>query len=190
MRTLVSGNSAVADNADGDAIAFAGGILAEHDLVLTSSAVHENQVAASVPASSSALAYADGGGLEADGVVTIESSVIGANGVRASAASGTAIAQGGGIANTGQLTLRKTLVVGNSATANDATGAAQGGGIWNDTFGGPPPSLMVSDSAIVGNRLSGSRGVALAGGGLFTSFPVTLTRTSIVLNRPDQWHGC
>jgi hypothetical protein len=100
------------------------------------------------------------------------------------------VAQGGGLANAGQTTVRRTPVVGNSVNANGATGIAQGGGLWNSSFGGPPPTLTVLHSAIVRNSASGSAGVAVKGSGLYTDLPVTVTRTLIAGNVPDQCFGC
>jgi hypothetical protein len=80
-------------------------------------------------------------------------------------------------------------VTGNTATAKGAGGNAQGGGINNINLFGPP-QLTLIDSAILANRLSASPGIALHGGGLFTDSPVTLTRTLIAGNQPDQCFGC
>jgi hypothetical protein len=81
-------------------------------------------------------------------------------------------------------------VTGNNVTANAPAGSAHGGGILNDSFGGPPPSLTLTDSAVVANKLTASPGITPQGGGLFTAFPVTLTRTVIAGNKPDQCFGC
>lgn len=116
--------------------------------------------------------------------------LIAANAVTAAGGGNGAFAQGGGVANTGTATLQRTLVIGNRATATGTSGAAQGGGIWNDTFGGTTPSLTLVDSVVTGNVLAAGAGVPAQGGGLFTEFPLTLTRTAIVGNRPDQCEGC
>ncbi len=191
-RSIVSGNRVVAGNASGDLVAFAGGIVGfTSSLAVTDSTVDHNEVDATLASSSTAGAFADGGGLEIDGAATIRNALVAGNRVTVSAPAGMAVAQGGGIANAGQLAVQRTLVIDNSASARGAGGAAQGGGIWNDTFGeGAPPSLVMSDSAVVGNSLDGAPAVALQGGGLFTAFPVTLTRTLIAGNRPDQCSGC
>jgi hypothetical protein len=86
---------------------------------------------------------------------------------------------GASVGNTGQATLQKTLVVGNAAGANGAFGVAQGGGINNVSVGGPPPQLTVANGVVTANRLTGSPGITLQGGGIFTAFPVTLTGTVI-----------
>ena len=94
------------------------------------------------------------------------------------------------ISNFGQTTLERTLVVGNMVTASGAAGSAQGGGIWNSNFGGPPSVLTLTDSVVTANTLSASPGITVQGGGLFTTFAVTLTRTVITGNKPDQCFGC
>ena len=193
--TVINGNRATArnDNAAGLANAFAGGIAAEGPLLLERSIVSHN-VARSVSAGDG---VADGGGLEVTGQATIRDSVIARNRAVAEAA-GAAAAIGGGLANAGQLTLERTLVLDNSASATGAGGllpfglpsAVLGGGIWNGSFGGDPPQLTLTHSAVLGNRLSGPSGFLIQGGGLYTDFPVTLTKTPIAGNKPDQCFGC
>mgnify|MGYP001063496178 CR=1 FL=1 len=47
---------------------------------------------------------------------------------------------------------------------------AQGGGIWNGVLFVPPDSpLTLVNSQVTGNVLTGSAGIALSGGGIFTS---------------------
>jgi hypothetical protein len=57
--------------------------------------------------------------------------------------------------------LERTLVIGNSGTATGTSAVAQGGGIWNDNqpFGGTAPQLALTDSAVLGNRLSADPGI-------------------------------
>jgi hypothetical protein len=87
------------------------------------------------------------------------------------------------------LTLQRTLVIGNAVTAVGASGTARGAGINNFSLGSPP-QLTIADSVVTANRLSSSPGVLEQGGGLYTDFPVTLTRTVIAGNKPDQCFGC
>jgi hypothetical protein len=42
---------------------------------------------------------------------------------------------------------------------------------------------------VIGNTLSASPGLTVQGGGLFTSFPVTLDHSRIAHNHPDQCAG-
>jgi hypothetical protein len=104
---------------------------------------------------------------------------------------GTVSARGGGIVNVEMLTLRDSDVTRNAVRARGRDGTAQGGGIWNglelEEF---PPQLSAFDSAITRNAVTASRGIEVVGGGLFTSEPVTLTRTELSGNRPDECAGC
>ena len=194
--TIVRGNRATTRNVSvaGLALAFAGGIAADGPFLLERSIVSDNVVRAV----SAADAAADGGGLEVTGEATIRDTLIAHNSVVAEAVRA-ALAFGGGIANSGQLTLERTLVLGNSVRATGAGGelpfgfpsAALGGGIWNGSFGGEtPPQLTMTGSAVLANGLSASPGFLVRGGGLFTNFPVSLTRTVIAGNNPDQCFGC
>ena len=194
--TLVRGNRAVTDvdRAETLPIAFGGGVFAEAPLLLEHTMVTDNLVHAQAGGD----AAADGGGIEiVETEVTIRNSLIARNAVFAEA-EGAALAVGGGIANAGDLTLEGTLVLKNRVTASGAGGllpfgepsAARGGGIWNGTFGGPPPALTLTKSTVVGNRLEAPSGFAVLGGGLSTLTPVTLTKTTIAGNRPDQCFGC
>jgi hypothetical protein len=186
--TIVSDNRVVATNVGGDLGAFGGGIVSFGPLTLRGGSVVHNQLTVT---SSGGGAFADGGGLEVDGPTTISDTVIGFNSVTTSGPGHLAVSQGGGLANAGQTTVRRTLVVGNTISATGADGIAQGGGIWNGTFGGgPDPTLTVLDSSIVGNSARGSAGIAVAGGGVYTDFPVTIQRTLIAGNTPDQCSGC
>jgi hypothetical protein len=193
--TLVHGNRVLADVGSPEtlAIAFAGGVFAEAPLLLERTLVTDNLVRAV----SAGDAVADGGGIEAVSAVTIRDSVVARNTVVADA-QGAALASGGGIANAGELTVERTLVLNNRVRALGAGGqlpfgepsGALGGGIWNGTFGGPPPTLTLTNSAVVANSLDAPAGFAVEGGGLYTLFPLTRTRTAIVANRPDQCFGC
>jgi hypothetical protein len=190
-RTIVHGNSVTASNvAGGDILAFSGGIQVDGTLTLSNSTVDHNQVTASIPPSSGNTVIAAQGGLGNGGVTTIRNSLINGNSVAANGPNGFAEAGGAGIGNFGQLTLERALVIANTATANGAAGLAVGAGINNFTLGGPPPQLTLIESVIAGNRASASPGITPQGAGLFTSFPVTLTRTVITGNKPDQCFGC
>jgi hypothetical protein len=193
--TLVRGNRAIAEAGSSEtlALAFGGGILAEAPLLLERALVTDNLVRAV----SAGAAVADGGGIEVLEAVTIRDTLVARNAVVVDA-QGAALASGGGIANAGQLTVERTLVLHNRVQASGTGGplpfgepsGAFGGGIWNGTFGGPPPTLTLASSVIAGNRLDAPAGFEIHGGGLFTTFPVTRTRTVIAGNRPDQCSGC
>jgi hypothetical protein len=123
--------------------------------------------------------------------VLVTDSAVTGNRALASSATGTATSQGAGIFNNSLLELRRVVVSDNVAKAFAPDGMAEGGGIWNGVqLSGPPVTLTLTDSLITRNALLGSPGVERNGGGLFTTEPVTLTRTKIVGNARDQCRGC
>ncbi len=125
--------------------------------------------------------------------VLITNSSISGNAVSASTSSGQATIFGAGIVNSGALVLRRVKVSANVGAVDGPSGHADGGGIWNgqafpDT---PTPVLTLEQTIVTGNVLSGSPGLALQGGGIFTpGFPFTTTRSLIAGNTPDQCPGC
>jgi hypothetical protein len=50
--------------------------------------------------------------------------------------------------------------------------------------------LRLADSAVTHNTLTASLGIMLQGGGLFTTFPVTLKNSLVAQNSPDDCYGC
>lgn len=186
--SAVSNNHVTATTTVNDTGAFAGGILAEGTMTLSGGSVDHNSVTVNAPGN----AYADGGGIEVDGTATITNALIAANTVSAVGAGSGAFAQGGGVANVGTTTLQRTFVIANRVTASGPSGVAQGGGIWNGTFnqGDPTPSLTVLSSLVSGNTVKTSGGITPQGGGIYTTVPVTLSRTLVVANGPDECEGC
>ena len=189
-RTTVSGNRVAAVNVGGQALAVAGGILDEGSLLLSESTIDHNDVISSVPISSQDAAFAGAGGIEIDGVATIRRSSLVGNSVTANAPAGFAGAGGGGLSNFGQTSLDRTVITANRVTVSGASGFAQGGGIQNDTLFGSTPTLTVTGSVIAGNSVEAGHGLTPQGGGLFTTFPITLANTVIAGNKPDQCFGC
>jgi len=121
----------------------------------------------------------------------LANSVISGNSATASSASGSASVQGAGLLNDGRLELRNDLIADNTGTATAPAGFAQGGGIWNGSLFNPLPSeLTLENTNVAHNRLSASDGLLVQGGGLFTAFPVTLGRSRIADNDPDDCYGC
>jgi hypothetical protein len=195
--TLVSGNRVIATNSD-PAVApfgFAGAILATAPALLDRVVVTDN----AVQVTGAGFAGADGGGMEVDAPVTVQDSLFARNSVAAAGQLGSA-AGGGGIAMVGSdLTLGRTLVIGNTVSASGAAASlpfggvssAFGGGISNGGFDGvPPATLTMSDSVVTANRVTGGAGYAVHGGGVFTDWPASLTRTVIAGNKPDNCFGC
>jgi hypothetical protein len=168
----------------------AGGFEADGVATITNTRIVANSLDASAPAGT---VITVGGGLFVGfhNGVTVRNSLISGNTVAAASPGGIPIGAGGGVENAGVLTLDRTLVVGNSAVATGPGGVVHGGGISNETFpGDSAPMLTLIDSVIMANKLSASPGVRPQGGGLFTDAPVSMTRTVIAANQPDQCFGC
>jgi hypothetical protein len=193
--TVISGNSVTAANTNPASTpsGFAGGLFVAVPLTLDRITLMDN----SVQVSGAAFAGGDGGGMEVDAPVTLRDSLVTRNSVSAQAPLG-AIAFGGGIAMFGaDLTLERTIVVANSASANSAPGpmpfggvaSAFGGGVANSPPGVPPATLTLTDSVVNANRLSGSAGLPLEGGGVYTTNGVVRMRTVIQGNKPDDCFG-
>jgi hypothetical protein len=124
-------------------------------------------------------------------LLTVRNSIISGNTLLAASTTGSAAVQGAGIFNNSLLELIGDTVSNNSGTAVGPSGTAQGGGIWNGVdLSGPPVQLTLVGTAITRNVLTGSQGITVQGGGLFTTLPVTLTGSLIADNIPDQCVGC
>jgi hypothetical protein len=145
--------------------------------------------------SATGSASGEGGASVFDGG-SFKNSLIGDNRVHVSAPGGSATVQGGGIFVAVSLTLRNSTVNGNTGDASGASGSAKGGGIFDVAFpfgpDGPPGGpLVLQNSNVTGNLLSGSAGIALKGGGLYIqSEPLTTTNSVITENIPDECFGC
>jgi hypothetical protein len=124
-------------------------------------------------------------------LVTVENSVISGNITQAQSSSGSASVLGAAVLNNSLLLMRNVQISDNEGQSDAPTGSAQGGGIWNGVdLSGPPVQLMLQNSNVTLNTLTGTPAIALQGGGLFTTSPVTLTNTTIERNQPDQCVGC
>jgi hypothetical protein len=136
-------------------------------------------------------AQATGGAIYNSSATRITNSVISGNRLTARSAHGSASVFGGGVLNEGHLLLRHDLIGDNHAIATGPDGFARGGGIWNDNlFLKKPPHLTLDHTGVIGNTLRARPGLPVKGGGLFTTFPVTLDHSPIVHNHPDQCAGC
>jgi hypothetical protein len=145
--------------------------------------------------SHSGEAAASGGGIYSFGAasepIMIRDSVISDNTTIASSTRGSALVLGAALLNDGRLVLRNDRIANNTGIARAPSGSARGGGIWNGTIYNPPPiELTVISTSVTGNVLRGSSGITLKGGGLFTTFPVTLSHSLIARNSPDNCFGC
>ena len=163
---------------------------ADSSATITGVEVVGNRMTITTP-NSDAAAVGAVGFFAAPIAATMSDSIVADNTATANAPNKTATVQGAGIINDSDLTLTNVLVRNNKATANGMSGFAQGGGIWNGSiFGGPTPTLALDHSGVFGNTVSGSPGVTLQGGGIFTiGSPLTLTDSLVAHNTPDQCAG-
>ena len=191
-----------------DQSGFAGGLIIDQEdfyphppAIVRNTKITGNHVSALdniVDMRAAGYAGGDGGGMEIDSAVTMRDSLVARNSLSVQAPLG-AIAFGGGIAMFGaDLTLERTVVVANSASATSAPGpmpfggvaSALGGGISNGAPGIPPATLTLTSSVVTANRLSGSAGLPLQGGGVYTTNGLIRTRSAIAGNKPDDCFGC
>ena len=194
--TKITGNHVSASNTNPNSTpsGYAGGVASFSSALFDHVALTDN----SVDMTAAGYAGGDGGGMEIDSPVTMRDSLVARNSLSVQAPLG-AIAFGGGIAMFGaDLTLERTVVVANKVSATGAAGpmpfggvaSAFGGGISNGAPGIPAATLTLTDSVVTANRLSGSAGLPLQGGGVYTTNGLTRTRTVIAGNKPDDCFGC
>jgi hypothetical protein len=123
--------------------------------------------------------------------VTVSDTVISGNQTTANSQHGSASIVGVGILNNSLLELDRVNVRGNTGTASAPSATAQGGGIWNGPLlSGPPVVLTLRQSTVTANSVSAGPHGQAAGGGIYTTTPVTLDRTLIAANHPDNCTGC
>jgi hypothetical protein len=130
------------------------------------------------------------GGINNGGTIT--NSLINDNHIHASAPLDSVDVRGGGINTFGPTTLRNSTVSGNTVDASGASGSARGGGIYDGLNPDGPPGgpLVLQNSNVTANTLSGT-GLTLQGGGIFLQNQlITLTNSLITQNVPDQCFGC
>ena len=122
--------------------------------------------------------------------VTLRHVAISGNTGLARSASGSAAASGGGVFSNVLLDLQHVKITGNTVTAQGPRATTQGGGVWNGVaFGSTQVVLAVRNSAIVGNAAIVKGQGTAQGGGVYTN-QLTIERTALVKNRPDQCFGC
>ena len=187
----VSATAVTASSTTGDSLGCSGGIDLSGAATITGTRFVRNSVSATT---SSGAMSADSGALaniSGDGV-TIRDSLFSGNTVTAVSTTGAAVAHGGAILNAGLLTIRGTVIADNVVAVRSPDAVGQGGGIYNGPVPGVdlPVQLTLDDSVVVRNRIVGTQGSVLEGGGLFTAFPAVLTGTVLAQNSPDQCHGC
>ena len=177
--TLVTGNSAIANDLRGEPSAIDAGLnINSGSLTMTKSVISGNQ--AITRSSTSANVGGAGTVLEADGGGTISYTHITGNYARMDSPHGAAAALNAGLGifgNTKLLTVRDSTISGNTAVAASTTGSAtvQGAGVFNDGL------LKLIDDQISHNSgtATGPSGEAQGGGiwngATFTGPPVQLT---------------
>lgn len=189
----IEGNSVTVHALSSDANGPSGGAMeADANAALTNVRIAGNAITVNSPNQDAAAVGAVGMFFGGTVTPTITNSVITGNTATANAPNGAATVQGAGLTNNGPLVLTNVAVTGNNGIANGQNGSAQGAGIWNGVlFGGPTSPLTLRNSKVTGNALSGSPGITLLGGGIFTpGFPTTLTNSIVAHNTPDQCSGC
>ena len=189
-------NSVVADNRVGAATLAGSSGNANADSgagellgTISNTRITGNEVTAS-SAAGDATAFA--GALIYFGSMT--NSIVRDNEVDASSPTGAVFAAGGGlVVDEPGLALKNTTVSGNEVDARGTSGSGQGGGIFDAAIDNGPPGgpLTLVNSHVTGNELSGSAPITLQGGGLYIDDrPLTLSRSVIANNSPDQCFGC
>jgi hypothetical protein len=143
--------------------------------------------------SAAGSASGEGGGTHFDGG-TITNSLVSDNHVQVSSP-GEVAARGGGVDAAVGATLRNTTVSGNTVHATGASGTVRGGGVFDAAFpdgpdGAPGGPLVLQNSTLTGNTLTGP-GLIVHGGGLYLeNEPLTFLNSLIANNVPDQCFGC
>ncbi len=190
--STISGNrvSAATTAASGVANPTSGGlgIDASGKATISNTSITGNDVSAT---SATGAAVAEAGGIQT-AETALSNSLVSGNRLTASSQTGSATVHGAGIQHgNGLLDVYGTTISDNTATANGPKGQALGGGIWNDVFFPPPPNpqLNLTKTTVTGNTLTASPGITVHGGGLFTTFPITLTNSTISGNSPDNCFG-
>jgi hypothetical protein len=93
-------------------------------------------------------------------------------------------------------TLRNTTVSDNTVGASGDSGTVRGGGVFDAAFpdgpdGAPGGPLVLQNSSLTGNALTGSSGLILRGGGPYLENErLTFTNSVIANNAQDQCFGC
>jgi hypothetical protein len=145
--------------------------------------------------SAAGSASGEGGGTHFDGG-TITNSLVTDNRMRVSSPLGEVAARGGGVDAAVGATLRNTTVSGNTVDASGKSGTVRGGGVFDAAFpdgpdGAPGGPLVLQNSSLTGNVLTGSPSLILLGGGLYLeNEPLTFANSVIADNSPDQCFGC
>jgi hypothetical protein len=191
--SVVSGNRDITEAAHSDGVGSSGSALeVDGGGTISNSRITGNFSSMDSPHSAAGVSGALGI-FGNDSMLTVRDSAITGNMATASSSTGSADVQGVGVFNGGLLTLVNVTVSDNSGKATGPSGSAQGGGIWNATdVTSPPVQLTLDHTTVTRNSVTGSHGITVQGGGLFSAPPATVVvRNSLItLNVPDQCSGC
>ena len=95
------------------------------------------------------------------------------------------------IAEAGGISLTDSVVSRNSVQGNGLEGVVLGGGIFDAVDAGPPGGpLNLTRTAVTWNTATGSAGLTVQGGGIYTDNVVKSINSVVAHNQPDQCVGC
>ena len=192
--SIISRNRAITQSATSADVGGAGTVLeADGGGTITHTLITGNDASMVSPHGVAAVSGAGLGLFGDTSLLTVQDSIIDGNTAAAASTTGSATSQGAGVFNNGLLKLIRDRISHNSGTATGPSGQAQGAGIWNGAeFAGPPVRLTLQSTAVTRNSLTGSPGVTVQGGGVYTTPPATITlrHALIAHNIPDQCFGC
>ncbi len=212
------GNALAMTNSVGYANAFSGGLHADADITASGVVISNNTVTASANGFAGADSGAGEMGATFSGAVmsgntvtarsandwaiasagasiyrgSLTGSVISGNRASASSLSaGVWVVGGALVGDVGGISLTNSAASRNSVQGNGLEGSALGGGIFDAVTSGPPGGpLTLTRSAVTWNTASGSAGLTVQGGGIYTDNVVTSINSEIAHNQPDQCVGC
>ena len=179
---------APATSAAASAAAGGVGVCFPGKAVISTTSITDNLAEAAAPAG---VASAEGGGMQV-GSTILSDSYVTDNRLVATTETGSAVVHGAGIQHgNGTLQVSDTAIHGNEGSAQGPNGEALGGGIYNEEFfpGVPRPHLFLVGSLVTDNGLTADPGVAVHGGGLYTTFRVSFTNATFSGNSPDDCFG-
>lgn len=216
--SAVTGNTVTMTNSIGYADAFSGGLHADIDVTASGVTIGNNTVTASgidfasadsgagemgaafsgavISGNSVTATAANGWAIAAAGASiyrgSLDRSIVSDNRVSASSPNGGVWVVGGALmGDWGGITLDRSTVSRNTASGTGLEGSVQGGGIFDAVTDGPPGGpLNLTRTSVTWNTASGSAGVSVEGGGVYTDNVVTSIASVIAHNVPDQCVGC
>jgi hypothetical protein len=212
------GNAISMTNSVGYANAFSGGLHADADITASGVVISNNTVTASGTDFSSGDSGAGEMGATFSGAIisgntvtitakngwaiggggasiyrgSLSGSVISGNHITVSSPNGGVWVTGGAlVGDVGGISLTNSTVSRNTVQGIGLEGNVLGGGIFDAVTDGPPGGpLNLTRSAVTWNTASGSTGVTVQGGGIYTDNVVTSVNSVVAHNQPDQCVGC